>query len=255
MLGYGRHDAIEYLLMTRMPGVAAVTVDLTGAHRAVVLRELGERCAASTRCPRRLSMAARFPGDRTRAAFVARARKPWPMRHRFLAQRLTCGASRAHQRTWRHGCWRNSLPPSIWWRCTRTPAGPYLCSARDAGLCWPDRFRRCVHWSPRTRLAVANSCGPRRPAARLRCRHASHQRVCGWVARRPDVERYGVARDAAGNKAPGTGAVTRSAHDRGVISVLLATWQATAPQKGISCRGVTISRNYASPVKVRILTY
>ena len=32
VLGYGRHDTIEYLVMTRMPGVSALTVELTGAQ-------------------------------------------------------------------------------------------------------------------------------------------------------------------------------------------------------------------------------
>ena len=33
VLGYGRHDTIEYLVMTRMPGVSALTVELTGAKQ------------------------------------------------------------------------------------------------------------------------------------------------------------------------------------------------------------------------------
>jgi hypothetical protein len=33
VLGYGRHDTIEYLVMTRMPGVSALTVELTGVQR------------------------------------------------------------------------------------------------------------------------------------------------------------------------------------------------------------------------------
>jgi hypothetical protein len=30
VLGYGRHDHVEYIVMTRMPGVAALTVEITG---------------------------------------------------------------------------------------------------------------------------------------------------------------------------------------------------------------------------------
>src|SRR5262245_18562409 len=41
VLGYGWHDAIEYLVMTRMPGVSALTVELPGGQRTEVLHQLG----------------------------------------------------------------------------------------------------------------------------------------------------------------------------------------------------------------------
>jgi aminoglycoside phosphotransferase (APT) family kinase protein len=41
VLGYGRQDGIEYLLMTRMPGVAMRGLTLEGLARAALLRELG----------------------------------------------------------------------------------------------------------------------------------------------------------------------------------------------------------------------
>jgi hygromycin-B 7''-O-kinase len=41
VLGYGRHDAVEYLVMARMPGVSAHTVELTGGQRTDVLHQLG----------------------------------------------------------------------------------------------------------------------------------------------------------------------------------------------------------------------
>jgi hygromycin-B 7''-O-kinase len=41
VLGYGRHGTIEYVVMTRMPGVSALTVGLTGGQRTHVLHQLG----------------------------------------------------------------------------------------------------------------------------------------------------------------------------------------------------------------------
>jgi aminoglycoside phosphotransferase (APT) family kinase protein len=41
VLGYGSEDGIEYLLMTRMPGVAMRSLALQGEVRAALLRELG----------------------------------------------------------------------------------------------------------------------------------------------------------------------------------------------------------------------
>jgi hygromycin-B 7''-O-kinase len=41
VLGYGREDDVEYLLMTRIPGVALETTSLTGPARVAVLEELG----------------------------------------------------------------------------------------------------------------------------------------------------------------------------------------------------------------------
>ena len=75
VLGYGRHDNIEYTVMTQMPGVHALTVELTGVQRIHVLQQLG-------RTLRRLHVmpqapfygSALFPGSRTREVFVERAR-------------------------------------------------------------------------------------------------------------------------------------------------------------------------------------
>jgi hygromycin-B 7''-O-kinase len=41
VLGYGREDDVEYLLMTRIPGVPLETTSLSGPARAAVLEELG----------------------------------------------------------------------------------------------------------------------------------------------------------------------------------------------------------------------
>jgi aminoglycoside phosphotransferase (APT) family kinase protein len=74
VLGYGRHDTLEYLLMTRMPGVAALTVELTGAHRVAVLHQLGRTLRHLHALPQApFSRSALFPGPRTREAFVAQA--------------------------------------------------------------------------------------------------------------------------------------------------------------------------------------
>jgi hygromycin-B 7''-O-kinase len=75
ILGYGQYDTIEYLVMTRMPGVAALTVELTGGQRTKVLRQLGRtlrRLHAIPQAP--FSGSALFPGNRTREAFVAQMR-------------------------------------------------------------------------------------------------------------------------------------------------------------------------------------
>jgi hygromycin-B 7''-O-kinase len=75
VLGYGRHDTTEYLVMTRMPGVPALTVELTGAQRTGVLHQLGRtlrRLHSISQAP--FFGSALFPGSRTRDAFVAHAR-------------------------------------------------------------------------------------------------------------------------------------------------------------------------------------
>jgi hygromycin-B 7''-O-kinase len=75
ILGYGRHDTIEYIVMTRMSGVAALTVELTGSQRMHVLHELGRnlrRLHAIPQAP--FYESALFPGDRTREAFLDRVR-------------------------------------------------------------------------------------------------------------------------------------------------------------------------------------
>jgi aminoglycoside phosphotransferase len=75
VLGYGRQGTIEYLVMTRMPGVPALTVALTEGHRHSVLHQLGRtlrRLHALPQAPFHDSPL--FPGTRTRDAFGERAR-------------------------------------------------------------------------------------------------------------------------------------------------------------------------------------
>jgi hygromycin-B 7''-O-kinase len=75
VLGYGRYDTIEYLVMTRMPGVSALTVELTGGQRMHVLHQLGRTLRRLHAIPQGpFSDSALFPGDRTREAFVERVR-------------------------------------------------------------------------------------------------------------------------------------------------------------------------------------
>jgi hygromycin-B 7''-O-kinase len=74
VLGYGQHEMIEYLVMTQMQGVSALTVELAGEQRIAVLHQLGRtlrRLHALPQAP--FSSSALFPGTRTRAAFVERA--------------------------------------------------------------------------------------------------------------------------------------------------------------------------------------
>ncbi len=67
VLGYGRHDSIEYLVMTRMPGVSALTVELTGAKRTDVLHQLGRTLRRLHSIPQApFSDSALFPGNHTR---------------------------------------------------------------------------------------------------------------------------------------------------------------------------------------------
>jgi hygromycin-B 7''-O-kinase len=76
VLGYGRRDTIEYIVMTRMPGVAALTVELTEARRRQVLHQLGRtlrRLHAIPQAP--FYDSPLFPGGRTRGAFVAQTRE------------------------------------------------------------------------------------------------------------------------------------------------------------------------------------
>jgi hygromycin-B 7''-O-kinase len=75
VLGYGRFDTIEYLVMTRMQGVSALTVELAGEPRIAVLHQLGRilrRLHALPQAP--FYNSALFPGTRTREEFVTRAR-------------------------------------------------------------------------------------------------------------------------------------------------------------------------------------
>lgn len=74
VLGYGRRDSIEYLVMTRMPGVAALRVEITGAKRMDVLHRLGRTLRRLHSLPQApFYDSALFPGTRTRDAFVAGA--------------------------------------------------------------------------------------------------------------------------------------------------------------------------------------
>ncbi len=76
VLGYARDEHIEYLVMTRMPGVAALTVQLTGTHRTDVLHQLGRLLRRLHSIPQTpFYGSALLPGTRTREAFVERARE------------------------------------------------------------------------------------------------------------------------------------------------------------------------------------
>lgn len=73
VLGAGRAEGVEYLCMTRMPGVAAGTVALDGRARTELLQALGRMLRhvhALPQAPFRAS--ALFPGPRTPEAFVQR---------------------------------------------------------------------------------------------------------------------------------------------------------------------------------------
>jgi hygromycin-B 7''-O-kinase len=71
LLGYGRHDTIEYLVMTRMQGVSALTVELAGEHRIGVLQQLGRTLRRLHSIPQApFYDSALLPGHRTREAFV-----------------------------------------------------------------------------------------------------------------------------------------------------------------------------------------
>jgi len=75
VLGYGRHDNIEYLVMTQMPGVPALTVEFTGGQRRDVLHQLGKTLRRLHSMPQApFYDSALFPGNRTQDAFVARVR-------------------------------------------------------------------------------------------------------------------------------------------------------------------------------------
>jgi hygromycin-B 7''-O-kinase len=75
VLGCGRHDNIEYLVMTQMPGVSALTVDLQGVQRMHVLHQLGRTLRRIHSMPQApFYGSALFPGSRTREEFVARMR-------------------------------------------------------------------------------------------------------------------------------------------------------------------------------------
>jgi hygromycin-B 7''-O-kinase len=75
VLGYGRQDTIEYIVMTRMPGVPALAVELTGVHRHGVLHQLGRTLRRLHTLPQApFSDSPLFPGTRTQEEFIERAR-------------------------------------------------------------------------------------------------------------------------------------------------------------------------------------
>jgi aminoglycoside phosphotransferase (APT) family kinase protein len=75
MLGYGRHDTIDYRVMTQILGVSALTVELTGVQRMNMLHGLGRTLRRLHSIPQAPFYASSlFPGSRTRDAFVERVR-------------------------------------------------------------------------------------------------------------------------------------------------------------------------------------
>jgi aminoglycoside phosphotransferase len=70
VLGYDRDGSIEYTLMTRMPGVSALTVELEGPARAKVLHQLGRTMRRIHSIPQDpFFSSSLFPGHRTRLEF------------------------------------------------------------------------------------------------------------------------------------------------------------------------------------------
>ena len=84
VLGYGQEESIEYIVMTRMPGVAALTVDLQGAKRTEVLLRLGrvlQRLHSIPQPP--FHSGSLFPGyRRRRRSSLPPLRGAWPARFR-----------------------------------------------------------------------------------------------------------------------------------------------------------------------------
>jgi hygromycin-B 7''-O-kinase len=75
VLGYGRQDNTEYIVMTQMPGVSALTVELTGVQRIDVLQQLGRTLRRLHSIPQTPFYGSTFfPGPRTQEAFAERAR-------------------------------------------------------------------------------------------------------------------------------------------------------------------------------------
>jgi len=75
VLGYGRHDNLEYIVMTQMPGVPALAVDLKGVQRMAVLHQLGRTLRRLHSIPQApFYGSALFPGNRTREEFVEHVR-------------------------------------------------------------------------------------------------------------------------------------------------------------------------------------
>ena len=92
VLGYGRHDHVEYLVMTRMLGVPALTVELTGGAGWTCCISSGEPCGVSTRYPRRLSIAALSSLGAEPGIHSLRVRgRTWHMQCRLLRQPTISG--------------------------------------------------------------------------------------------------------------------------------------------------------------------
>lgn len=73
VLGYGREEGIEYLCMTRMPGVAARSVVFTEPERVALLHALGRMLRHVHGVPQAPLVASPlFPGPRTPEEFVQR---------------------------------------------------------------------------------------------------------------------------------------------------------------------------------------
>ncbi len=76
VLGYGRHGNIEYIVMTQMPGVPALMVELTGVQRTNMLHELGRTLRRLHSIPQApFYGSALFPGTRTQEEFAVRVRE------------------------------------------------------------------------------------------------------------------------------------------------------------------------------------
>ncbi|MBM3226879.1 MAG: aminoglycoside phosphotransferase family protein, partial [Candidatus Tectomicrobia bacterium] len=71
VLGHGQDDDIEYLVLTRMPGIPARTVTMTDAQRVTVLQQLGRTLRRLHTLPQApFAGSPLLPGHRTRLAFV-----------------------------------------------------------------------------------------------------------------------------------------------------------------------------------------
>ncbi len=73
VLGYGREGSVEYMCMTRMPGVAMRDVTLEGPARRELLRSLGSALRRIHQVPQApLAGSGLFPGDNSPADVVTR---------------------------------------------------------------------------------------------------------------------------------------------------------------------------------------
>jgi hygromycin-B 7''-O-kinase len=72
LLGYGSHNGVEYLVMTRVPGTAVVAMELGGVQRRELLRQLGSTLRRMHAMPvESFRNSGLFPGD-TGAADIRR---------------------------------------------------------------------------------------------------------------------------------------------------------------------------------------